>query len=205
VTAEARAALVAAGRRLVARGLSPGSSGNLSVRIDDLVLITPSGLGLGDLRPDDIAEAAAPGPRASKELPLHLAVYERRPEARAVVHLHAPSSTALSCLPPAAWPGGRLPWLTPYQVTKVGELPTVPYAVPGSAELAAAVGERASGSPCLLLANHGSIASGSSLTGAVEAAEELEAAARLLLTVLGLPYTSLSDDQAEELRRRLKP
>jgi 3-dehydro-4-phosphotetronate decarboxylase len=65
------------------------------------------------------------------------------------------------------------------------------------------VSNRVTSSRCLLLANHGSITTGPSLATAVEAAEELEAAAQLMLTVHGLPFTSLSEDQAEELRRRL--
>lgn len=207
---EQRRRMVEAAGRLATRGLSPGSSGNLSVRIGDRLLITPTGVGMLDLWPDDIAvvpiepEAMpGPGPRPSKELPLHRAVYARRPTTAAVVHLHAPYSTALSCLPVTAWPDGRLPWLTPYQVTKVGALPVVPYAVPGTAELADAVAKRAADSACLLLANHGSIASGLSLTAAVEAAEELEAAAQLMLTLRELPYERLSDAQADELRQRL--
>lgn len=210
MTTDPRVALVAAADRLAARGLSPGSSGNVSVRLGDRVLITPTGLALAGLGPSDLATALVdsdradePGPVPSKELPLHRAVYQRRADARAVVHLHAPHSTALSCLPRDAWPERRLPWLTPYQVTKVGALPVVPYALPGSRELADGVGERAAASPCLLLANHGSIAAGSSLTAAVDAAEELEAAAQLMLTLRGLPFTALTDEQTEELLGRL--
>jgi ribulose-5-phosphate 4-epimerase/fuculose-1-phosphate aldolase len=202
--------MVAAARRLAGRGLSPGSSGNLSVRLGDRLLVTPTGIGLSDVTPDDLAlvelNASTPpeaGPRPSKEVPLHRAVYARRADAAAVVHLHAPFSTALACLPRDAWPDGRLPWLTPYQVTKVGPLPVAPYAVPGSDELATGVAALAGSAPCLLLANHGSIAAGSSLSAAVDAAEEVEAAAQLLLTLRGLPYVALDDARAAELRRRL--
>ncbi|MDF1605779.1 class II aldolase/adducin family protein [Nocardioides sp. YIM 152315] len=196
-------AVVRAARRLADRGLSPGSSGNLSVRVGDELVITPTGIGFADVASSDLAVApveggAASAGRPSKELPLHRAVYARRPDAGAVVHLHAPWSVALSCLP-----ASYRPWLTPYQVAKVGPLPLVPYALPGSAALADAVAERAADAACLLLANHGSIAAAASLTAAVDAAEELEAAARLLLTVRELPYAELAAPQVEELRTRL--
>lgn len=193
-------AVVRAARRLADRGLSPGSSGNISVRVGDELVITPTGIGFADVEPEDLAVVAgdAVTGRPSKELPLHRAVYARRPDANAVVHLHAPWSVALSCLP-----ASYRPWLTPYQVTKVGPLPLVPYALPGSDELAAAVAALAAEAGCLLLANHGSIAAGPSLTAAVDDAEELEAAARLAVTLRGLPFTELTGDQVGELRARL--
>jgi ribulose-5-phosphate 4-epimerase/fuculose-1-phosphate aldolase len=200
---DVRSALVRAARRLADRGLSPGSSGNLSVRTDTELVITPTGIGFSVLEPGDLAVVPiGPGDpidgRPSKELPLHRAVYARRPDAGAVVHLHAPWSTALSCLP-----ASFRPWLTPYQVTKVGALPLVAHALPGSAELAAGVATVAGDAACLLLANHGSIAAGSSLAAAVDNAEELESTARLMLTLRDLPFTELTDDQVSELRARL--
>jgi L-fuculose-phosphate aldolase len=197
---DTRHAIVRAARRLSDRGLSPGSSGNISVLAGDELVITPTGIGFSDVEPGDLAvvrDDEVVG-RPSKELPLHQAVYARRPDARAVVHLHAPWSTALSCLPETF-----RPWLTPYQVTKVGPLPLVPFALPGSVELAEGVTAVAGTAACLLLANHGSIAAGSSLTAAVDNAEELEAAARLAITLRGLPFTELTDGQVSELRARL--
>ena len=195
-----RREVVRAARRLARRGLSPGSSGNISVRDGDRIVITPTGIGFSDLERRDLAvvEGREVTGRPSKELPLHLAVYEQRPEVRAVVHLHAPWSTALSCLPATF-----RPWLTPYQVTRVGPLPLVPFALPGSAALAAGVRAVAAEAPCLLLANHGSIAAGTSLTTAVDNAEELEAAARLAITLRDLPFTELTGEQVTELRARL--
>lgn len=200
MTSDVRDAIVRAAERLADRGLSPGSSGNISVRLGDELLITPTGIGFADLAPSDLAVApvgagAATSGQPSKELPLHRAVYAQRPDAGAVVHLHAPWSVALSCLP-----ASYRPWLTPYQVTKVGPLPLVPYALQGSSALADAVADHAADAPCLLLANHGSIAAALSLTTAVDTAEELEATARLMLTLQDLPYRSLSDEQVEELR-----
>jgi ribulose-5-phosphate 4-epimerase/fuculose-1-phosphate aldolase len=202
-TADVRDPIVRAARRLADRGLSPGSSGNISVRVGDELVITPTGIGFADVAPSDLAVApvssgGARSGRPSKELPLHRAVYAARPDAGAVVHLHAPWSVALSCLP-----ASYRPWLTPYQVTKVGPLPLVPYALPGSSALAEAVADRAAEAACLLLANHGSIAAGSSLAAAVDNAEELEAAARLALTLRDLPFTELTAGQVGELRARL--
>lgn len=200
---ELREAVVTAARRLAARGLSPGSSGNISVRAGDRLLITPTGIGMSDVRTRDLAVVPVAGGqpavsgRPSKELPLHRAVYATRPGTAAVVHLHAPYSTALSCLTEQA------PWMTPYQVTKVGPLPRVPYALPGSAELAAGVAAVAGQAPCLLLANHGSIAAATSLAAAVDTAEEVEAAAQLVVTLRGLPFEALTGAQVSELRARL--
>lgn len=200
-----RDAVVRAARRLADRGLSPGSSGNISVRSGDDLLITPTGVGFADVGPADLAlvpidpaAPVAPGPRPSKEVPLHRAVYARRPDAGAVVHLHAPWSVALACLP-----ASHRPWLTPYQVTKVGPLPLVPYALPGSEALAVGVREHAGDAPCLLLANHGSITAARTLSLAVDTAEELEAAARLMVTLRDLPFRTLTDAEVSELRERL--
>lgn len=99
-----RTDLAVAGARLAALGLSPGSSGNLSVRVDDRILITPTGADLAEVDPDglsvlDLAGTHLDGPRPSKEFPLHSAFYRRDPGNRAVVHLHARNATAVSCLP----------------------------------------------------------------------------------------------------------
>ncbi|GAB2935547.1 class II aldolase/adducin family protein [Streptomyces mayteni] len=177
--------LVAAGRELVASGLSPGASGNLSVRIGDRVHITPTGARLAALDPDGLAVlaldgTALSGPRASKEFPLHLACYRRDPAAKAVVHLHSPHAAAYSCLPP--WSArSAVPPLTPYFVMRVGQTPLIPYAAPGDPAQAEAL--RALDFPfrAALLQNHGSLTAGPTLAGAVDAAVELEEATRLLL------------------------
>lgn len=123
-----RTELAAAGARLAALGLSPGSSGNLSVRIDDHILITPTGADLAHVDPDGLSVLAPDGthldgPRPSKEFPLHSAFYRRDPATRAVVHLHARHATAVSCLDP--WSArSAVPPLTPYFVMRVGQTPS---------------------------------------------------------------------------------
>ena len=181
--AEARAALVRACRHLASAGLSPGSSGNVSVRVGGRILATPTGRSLRSVAEDQLAvtPSSVAGPRPTKELPLHAAMYAAHPDARAVVHLHSPHATAIACLPPDADGFAALPPLTPYRVMRLGDVPLVRYADPGSAELAAAVAERAPDHPVLLLANHGPVVAAGSLDAAIDLAEELEAAAQLTL------------------------
>jgi ribulose-5-phosphate 4-epimerase/fuculose-1-phosphate aldolase len=133
---------------------------------------------------------------------MHLAAYAADPSARAVVHLHAPDSTAIACLP--ARPDGTadLPAYTPYRVMLLGEVPLLPYAAPGSPELAAPVGEAvAAGHRVLLLARHGSVVVAGSLDRAVDLSEELEASARLALALAGRGVPELDPAQRSELRR----
>jgi ribulose-5-phosphate 4-epimerase/fuculose-1-phosphate aldolase len=210
----AREPLVAACRHLADRGLSPGGSGNLSVRVGSVLLLTPTGSSLSRVRPEDLAavpvsadaRGEGAGPRPSKELPLHRAVYAARPGAGAVVHLHSPAAVAASCLEPAALPReaatGPLPAVTPYQVMRLGDLPVAPFALPGSAELADGVRALAGDAPVLLLGNHGSLAAGVDLAAAVDLAEELEAAAQVVLLLAGLPHRRLTAPQVAALRAR---
>ncbi|MGN6272663.1 MAG: class II aldolase/adducin family protein [Protaetiibacter sp.] len=200
-------ALIAAARHLAARGLSPGSSGNLSIRLDDRVLLTPTGSSLARVLPAELAELALDGThlggcRPTKEWAVHLAAYAADPVLRAVVHLHAPASTAVSCLPPVGDGLADLPAYTPYRVMSLGAVPLVPYAAPGDAALGTAVGERiAAGRPALLLAHHGSVTAAASLDRAVDLAEELEASAALALTLAGRGARELTLAQQAALRR----
>ena len=202
-----RAELVAVCRHLAAAGLSPGSSGNASVRIGDSLLVTPTGSSFSRLTPESLAlvdlTGAAVGHTSSptKELPLHLAVYQARDDIRAVIHLHSPHATAMACLPPDADGNAALPPLTPYRVMRLGSVPVAPYARPGSAELAAGVAQRAA-ADVLLLANHGSVVAAPTLVGAGDLAEELETAAQVTLLLLGRNPQVLSADAVTELGRR---
>lgn len=203
---EVKAAIVTHGKSLFDRGLASGSSGNISVRLGDGTLcITPTRSSLGRLSardisviaPDGSAEAGLP---PSKELMLHQAIYAARSDARAVVHLHATASAAISCLDDVD-PADCLPPITPYFVMKIGSLPLISYARPGAPELGERIASLAAHHPALLLANHGPIVSAPSLSEAVDRAEELEETAKLFLLLRGMRARTLSDEQVAELKQ----
>ena len=204
--ADARQRLVALGRSLHQRGLAPGTSGNLSVRLDDGYLLTPTGASLGWLNPRRLSRlylAGRPsgGDPPTKEAPLHLAVYDRRPDAGAVAHLHSTHAVAVACLA-GLDPTDVLPPLTAYYVMRVGRLPLVPYHPPGAPELAGAVATLAADHHALLLANHGPVVAGRDLDEAVNAIEELEETARLHLLLEGRATRPLTAEQVVALRAR---
>jgi ribulose-5-phosphate 4-epimerase/fuculose-1-phosphate aldolase len=179
--------LVERGRSLYDRGYAHGSSGNLSARVDGGILITPTGSSLGRLDPARISKVDDAGKHLSGDPPskesfLHLAMYAERPSARAIVHLHCTCAVAVSCLVHEN-PRDVLPPLTAYYVMRVGKLPLVPYYRPGDRALAEAVRAEARQHRAVLLANHGPVVSGKSLDEAVDSAEELEATAKLVLTL----------------------
>ena len=131
---------------------------------------------------------------------MHQCVYEMRPDARAIVHLHSTHSVAISCLS-GLNEDDVLPPLTAYYVMRVGKLPLVPYFPPGDTRLAAAVRQVAAAHAAVLLANHGPVVAGKSLDAAVGAIEELEATARLYLLLRGHPVRPLDAAQVQELRQ----
>jgi len=185
--AAARDALCRLGRSLFERGLTHGSTGNLSIRTSTGFLMTPTGSSLGSLDPARLAVLDATGVHVSgdpptKEALLHLAMYRERPRDRAVVHLHSTHSVAVSVLADAD-PANVLPPLTAYYAMRIGTLPLVPYFAPGDVALAEAVAGLASRHHAMLLSNHGPVVSGASLDAAADAIEELEATAKLWLLV----------------------
>ena len=200
-----RERIVVLGRSLFQRGLTAGSSGNLSALLPDgRWLITPTNACLGELDPARLAllsrdgEALAGDP-PSKELVLHRAMYDARPQARAIVHLHATHSAAISCLD-GLDPENCLPPLTPYFVMKIGRLPLVPYHRPGDPALGGAIRALACRHCAVLLANHGPVVSGESLEAATYAIEELEETAKLALLLRGATVRALDARQIQELR-----
>jgi ribulose-5-phosphate 4-epimerase/fuculose-1-phosphate aldolase len=202
----ARETLCALARSLFERGLTHGSTGNLSLRIGDGFLMTPTGVSLGALDPArlsrlDASGAHVDGDAPTKEAALHLAMYRERPGDHAVVHLHSTHSVAVSVLAEID-PVDALPPLTAYYAMRVGTLLLLPYFPPGDAALAEAVGHAAARHHALLLANHGPVVSGASLASAVDAIEELEATARLWLMVRNERVRALDADEVAELRRR---
>jgi 3-dehydro-4-phosphotetronate decarboxylase len=197
--------IVETGRSLFMRGLSPGTSGNLSVRTDDGFLMTPTNSSLGTLDPEKLSVLDADGKHVAgdaptKEVWLHLAMYGERPEAHAIVHLHSTHAVAVACLD-GVDEEDVLPPLTPYYVLRVGRLPLVPYGRPGDESLSGAVRERARTSHALLLANHGPIVAAPTLAAAAAAVEEIEETAKLVLLTQGMQTRPLTQQQLDELRQ----
>lgn len=197
-----REALVRWGRSMFERGLTAGSSGNMSVKLDDGYLFTPTNSCLGFLDAARLSKLDPSGVLVSgdpptKELPLHFAFYESRPLARAIVHLHSGYATALSCLADVD-PENCLPPATPYVVMRVGKVPLVPYTRPGSADVAPLIRESAP-SAAVLLSNHGPVVSGTTLDSAVYNVEELEDAARLAIIMRGQKVRYLTPSDVADL------
>ena len=198
--------LCALGESIFDRGLTHGSTGNISVRCADGWLLTPTGSNLGQLDPAHLSKLdwngkLISGNPPSKEAFLHLAMYQERASNGAVVHLHATHSVAISVLEDLD-PEDLLPPLTAYYVMRIGRLPLVPYYAPGDMGLAQAVRGYAGRHHAMLLANHGPVVGGSSLSAAADAIEELEATAKLYLLLRGQPVRPLTEAQVADIRRR---
>ena len=194
------------GKSLYDRGLAHGSAGNISVKLTDGWLMTPTNSCLGRLDPARISRLDAggnllSGDKPSKETFLHLAMYQERTVSGAVVHLHSTHAVAVSCLD-SLDPGNVFPPITAYAVMQVGKLALVPYYPPGDESLAAAVRKLAGKHHAVLLANHGPVVAGSSLDAAVNAIEELEQTAKLMLLLRGQAVRHLTAEQVAELNRR---
>ena len=203
----ARERIAAAGASIFARGLTFGSTGNLSTRLDDgRLIVTPTNVSMGALDPARLALIGPDGAHLSgdaptKEVFLHQVMYEARPDAGAVVHLHATHSVAVSCLD-GLDRSDVLPPLTAYYVMRVGRLPLVDYFPPGDTALAKAVGKLAGKHHAVLLANHGPVVAGRDIDTALHATEELEETAKLFLMLQGTATRPLTPAQVAELRER---
>lgn len=202
-----RERICACGASLFRRGLTFGSTGNISARLPDGGwLMTPTNASLGELDPADLSKLDAEGRhvgggKPTKEAFLHRVMYAKRPSCEAVVHLHSTHSVAVSCLH-GIDAHDCLPPITAYYVMRVGRLPLVPYHPPGDETLARAVEKLAGEHHAVLLANHGPVVSGTSLDNAMYATEELEETAKLFLLLRGSAIRPLTGEQVEELRQR---
>ena len=197
--------IVQMAKSLFDRGLTFGSSGNISVRMEDGWLMTPTGCSMGNIEPEKISKLDINGKLISGDPPtkesfLHLAMYEKRPQDSAVVHLHSTHSVAVSCLDEIN-PKNVLPPITAYYVMRIGTLPLIPYFPPGDIKLAKVVREMASEHHAVLLANHGPVVSGKSLQDAVYATEELEETAKLFLLLQGHKTRFLNSSEEAALRK----
>ncbi|MBI1397096.1 MAG: aldolase [Betaproteobacteria bacterium] len=194
------------GKSLFDRGLTSGSSGNLSARLADGYLLTPTNSCLGRLDPAritklDVHGNYVSGDRPSKEAFLHLSMYDERPSSGAVAHLHSTHAVAVSVLE-GLDPDTPIPPITAYYVMRVGRLALLPYFPPGDLQLAGAVREVASKHHAILLANHGPVVAGADIEAAVYAMEELEETARIFLLLRGEKLRLLSQADVAELQRR---
>jgi ribulose-5-phosphate 4-epimerase/fuculose-1-phosphate aldolase len=195
--------IVRLGASIFARGLTPGRTGNLSCRIADEIVVTPTGASLGSLDARrlaiiDLDGRPVRGGLPTKEAAMHAALYRSRPTARAVVHLHSTHAVAVSCLADID-ERSALPPLTAYFAMRVGRLPRVPYFAPGDPALGIAVEEMAHEHHAMLLANHGSVVAGNDLLLAADAAEEIEETARLALLLHGRSTRPLTAGQVSAL------
>ncbi|MEI7430799.1 MAG: 3-oxo-tetronate 4-phosphate decarboxylase [Betaproteobacteria bacterium] len=195
-------------RSLYERGLTAGSSGNISVRLADGWLLTPTNSCLGELDPARISRLdwdgkLLGGDPPSKEAFLHHSMYNVRPQAGAIVHLHSTHSAAVSCLC-GLDSASCIPPLTPYFIMKIGRLPLVPYHRPGDKALGDVIRSLAAKHCAVLLANHGPVVSGPDLEGAIYASEELEETAKIFLLLQNRPTNCLNSDQIAELKTTFK-
>lgn len=186
------------------RGLTGGSTGNISARTDDGgLLVSPTGTSFGRLDPArlslfDAGGKLVDGDAPTKEMPLHTAFYETRSKAGAVVHLHSCHSVALSMLPDVD-PDNFLPPLTPYGIMKLGRVKLLPFFLPGDAAMGEAVRGLAGKRSAVMLANHGPVVAGKDVEAACNAVEELEDTAQLALMTRGMNPRLLDEAQIRSL------
>ncbi len=205
--AKAREAITRFAKSIFDRGLTCGSSGNISQRLTDgTLLVTPTGSSMGFLDPAQISKLDAQGNQLSgdqptKEVALHTAFYDTRAQAGAVVHLHPTHSVALSMLPDVD-PDNVLPPLTPYTLMRLGKVKLLPFFLPGDPGMGEAVRGLAGKRSAVLLANHGPVVAGKSLEAAVYAMEELEETAKLAILTRSLDAVGLSDAQVAQVVRQ---
>ena len=193
------------GRSLYDRGLTFGSAGNISARLQDGWLMTPTNSCLGRLDPDRLSKVdeqgnLISGDKPTKEAFLHRSMYAERPGAGAIVHLHSTYSVAVSVLADLDLEQ-PIPPITAYYVMKIGKLKLLPYYAPGDLKLAQAVREVAGRHHAVLLANHGPVVAGKDLETAVYATEELEETAKLWLLLRGQKLKLLQPQEVAELNR----
>ena len=186
------------------RGLTGGSTGNISARTDDGgLLVSPTGTSFGRLDPArlsrfDADRALVSGDKPTKEMPLHSAFYDTRSTAGAVVHLHACHSVAWSMMPDAD-ADNFLPPLTPYAIMKLGKVKLLPFFLPGDPAMGEAVRGLAGKRSAVMLANHGPVVAGKDVEAACNAIEELEDTARLAMMMRGIDARMLSAEQVQGL------
>lgn len=191
-------------KSLFDRGLTHGSTGNISARTEDGgLLVSPTGTSFGRLDPGrlsrfDASGTLISGDKPTKEMPLHSAFYDTRSTAGAVVHLHSSHSVAWSMMPEAD-EDNFLPPLTPYAIMKLGKVKLLPFFRPGDPAMGDAVRGLAGKRSAVMLANHGPVVAGKDVQAACNAIEELEENAKLAMLMRGIPARGLTDAQVQDL------
>lgn len=186
------------------RGLTGGSTGNISARTEDGgLLVSPTGTSFGRLDPARLSRFDAvgrlvDGDKPTKEMPLHSAFYETRSSAGAVVHLHSCHSVALSLMPDVDW-DDFLPPLTPYSIMKLGRVKLLPFFLPGDPAMGEAVRGLAGKRSAVMLANHGPVVAGKDVEAACNAIEELEDTARLAMLTRGMNARGLTRAEVQSV------
>ncbi|MDF1728531.1 MAG: aldolase [Sulfitobacter sp.] len=194
-------------KSLFDRGLTGGSTGNISARTEDGgLLVSPTGTSFGRLDPGrlsrfDAAGTLVSGDKPTKEMPLHSAFYDTRASAGAVVHLHSCHSVAWSMMPDLD-PDNFLPPMTPYAIMKLGKVKLLPFYLPGDPEMGAAVRGLAGKRSAVMLANHGPVVAGKDVEAACNAIEELEDTARLAILMRGYDAQLLTPEQVRDVVTR---
>ena len=186
------------------RGLTGGSTGNISARTDDGgLLVSPTGTSFGRLDPARLARFDAngrfiDGDKPTKEMPLHSAFYDTRTTTGAVVHLHSCHSVAWSMMPEVD-PDNFLPPMTPYSILKLGKVKLLPFFMPGDPAMGAAVRGLAGKRSAVMLANHGPVVAGTDVEAACNAIEELEDTAKLAMLMRGYDAKMLTAEQVNQV------
>ncbi len=191
-------------KSLFDRGLTHGSTGNISARTPDGgLLVSPTGSSFGRLDPARLSRFNLEGQHISgdkptKEMPLHSAFYDTRSQAGAVVHLHCCHAVAWSMMPDVN-EDDFLPSLTPYAIMQLGRVKLLPFFRPGDAAMGAAVRGLAGKRSAVMLANHGPVVASKDVEAACNAIEELEATARLAILTRSYLPRPLNTAQVQDI------
>lgn len=190
------------------RGLTAGASANMSVRIPEGWVMTPTNTCFGFLVAEELSVVAhdgtlLKGEPPSKEFRLHKAIYDQRPDDTCIIHLHSTYATTLSCLP-CDDINNCVPCYTPYLTMRLGPIAMVPYFAPGNDDLAEAVGKVADKHSGIIMANHGPIVSAPDVEKCLYGMEELEESCRIALLLKDQNANKLTDGQINELLSKFK-
>lgn len=204
----AKSKIVAFAKSIFDRGLTSGASANMSVRIENAWVMTPTNTCFGFLNADELSVVGLDGTLLkgeppSKEFRLHKAMYEQRPDDRCIIHLHSTYATALSCLKTED-KSNVVPTYTPYLTMRLGPVAMVPYFAPGDDLLAESVGKVAAKHAGIIMANHGPIVSAQTVESCVYGMEELEESCKLAMLLKGLDANKLTGEQIDFLLSKFK-